>query len=179
MTSQYFQNESPSSLATPEPRSAHQKFQRRHAVAIQPPALPTVGHGAASLVGPQDGHRPRLAAQMEVPNRKKMCPTGRNLRHSALGNCCPRRAMDSLPSPLLPPLPQKYGWYRAGCWGPPSPAACLSSFPRSSRSTSHWRSGLKPGSLHKPHTEQKWCGICLAQVGSGWPRAAWLAGISQ
>lgn len=49
-----------------------------------------MGCGAARLVGPQNRHHPRLAAQMEVPNRKKMCPTGRNLGHSALGNSCPR-----------------------------------------------------------------------------------------
>lgn len=119
------------------------------------------------------GLRPDGGAQPQekVPHRKE--PRAQRLRQllPQVG-----RGFSAFPTA---PLPQKYGWHRAGCWGPPSPAACLSSFLRSSRSTSHWRSELKPGSLHKPHTEQKWCGICLAQVGSGWPRAAWEAGISQ
>lgn len=107
---------------------------------MQPPALPTVRRRAARLGVPQDGHHPRLAAGWRWPTAGRGAPQ--------------EGTSGTAPAPHRSPPSE--GWLAQDrMLGSPSPAACLSSSLRSSRSTSHWRSGLKPGSLHKSsHTTE-------------------------
>lgn len=114
---------------------------------------PRCDAGQPGWGGPQDGHHPRLAAGWRWPTAGRRAPqegTSGTAPYAApsLGGpwilCAPHRS---------PPME---GWLaQERMLRSPSPAACLSSSLRSSRSTSHWRSGLKPGSLHKSsHTTE-------------------------
>lgn len=143
MTSQSFQNESPTSLATPEPRSTHQQFRQRQAVAIHLPLLSPWrdigwpswrGLGTDTILGLLPG-----GGQLQEggePHEEAPSTGGTWIL------CFPYR---SPPTEVW--LAQNSG--PPARLGTPSPAACLSSSLRASCSTSHWRSGLKPGSLHE------------------------------